>query len=85
MKRTYPQVSIHLQRMKRPGRLIFALSQLLQGKLKLTLGGQGNGTEGATFKADLAAGEAANRMGHKRPAGFGVPLEDVVRTEIKAL
>ena len=74
-----------LQRMKRAGRLACLSAQLFQCNLKLAFGRQGNGAEGATFKADLAAGEAAKRMGHERPAGFGIPFKDVVRAEVKAL
>ena len=65
--------------------LVFFSAQLFQSNLKLMLGRQGNGAGGAAFKADLAAGEAAQRMSHERLAGLGVPLKDVVRTEIKAL
>ncbi len=75
----------HLQRMRRIVNLVFFSAQLFQSILKLTFGGQGNGAGGAASQADLAAGEAAERVGHERLAGFGVPLKNVVRTEIKAL
>src|SRR5208283_4407721 len=60
-------------------------AQLLQGDLKLVFGGQGNGARIAPFEADFAAGETAKWMRHDRPAALGVPIKNIVRTEVEAL
>jgi len=71
--------------MKRAGRLVFHPTQLFQSNLKLAFSRQGDSAGGAAIQADLAAGEAAKRVRHERPAGFGVPFKDVVRAEVEAL